>query len=104
LIKDIPGLDVITYKDAYSTDLWFLEIYNHTASKYHAVQFLRQEHGFDHIVGFGDNINDIPLFAACDKKLAVKNALPELKNMADAVIDSNENDGVVKWLDNVDNL
>lgn len=98
-IKNIGGIRIEMYQDIYSDDLWCLEIFNETASKYSAVQFLRQRQGFDRIVGFGDNLNDLPLFAACDECYAVANAKPEVKEKATAVIDSNDNDGVTKWLE-----
>jgi hydroxymethylpyrimidine pyrophosphatase-like HAD family hydrolase len=87
------------YKDIYSDDLWYLEVFGETASKYNAVQYLRKQNGFDKVVGFGDNLNDLPLFAACDKCYAVANAKPDVKAKATAVIGSNDEDGVARWLE-----
>ncbi|MBN2558782.1 MAG: HAD-IIB family hydrolase [Clostridia bacterium] len=98
LVKDIAGLDTVMYKDIYSGDLWYLECYSSAASKFNGVNYLRREYGYGRIVGFGDNLNDIPLFEACDECLAVENAKPELKEKADAVIGSNIDDGVARWL------
>ncbi|MDD4125055.1 MAG: HAD family hydrolase [Eubacteriales bacterium] len=98
-IKDIGGLRIERYQDIYSDDLWYMEVFNETASKYNAVQFLRQNYGFDKVIGFGDNLNDIPLFDACDECYAVANAKPELKERATAVIGVNDEDGVAKWLE-----
>jgi hypothetical protein len=50
-------------------------------------------------VGFGDNLNDLPLFEACDIKVAVENAKPEVKAASDFICGSNEDDGVVKWME-----
>jgi HAD superfamily hydrolase (TIGR01484 family) len=98
----IEGLRIEMYKDIYSDDLWYLEVFSETASKYSAVQYLRKHYGFDKIVGFGDNLNDIPLFAACDECYAVANAKPEVKEIATGIIGSNDADGVARWLgDNV---
>ncbi|MBP1753896.1 MAG: hypothetical protein H6Q59_294 [Firmicutes bacterium] len=94
----IPELNCVFYKDNYSPDLWYLETYHKTASKYHGVQFLRSHLGLDHIVCFGDNRNDFPLFEASDHRIAVKNAVPELQTKADQIIGSNTEDGVALWL------
>jgi hypothetical protein len=61
--------------------------------------FLKEKYGFERIVSFGDNLNDIPLFRASDECYAVANAKAELKEIATSVIESNVNDGVAKWLD-----
>jgi Cof subfamily protein (haloacid dehalogenase superfamily) len=95
----IDGLRIEMYKDIYSDDLWYLEVFSETASKYNAVQYLRKHYGFDKVVGFGDNLNDLPLFAACDECYAVANARSEVKEMATGIIRSNEEDGVVRWLE-----
>jgi Cof subfamily protein (haloacid dehalogenase superfamily) len=97
-IEGISNLNCVLYKDNYSPDLWYLETYSQNASKYHAVQFLRSYLEIDHIVCFGDNRNDLPLFQASDYKLAVGNAVTELKEKADQVIGCNFEDGVAVWL------
>lgn len=97
-LMGIKELNCVFYKDNYSPDLWYLEIYSKSASKYHAVQFLKNEYGFDQVVCFGDNRNDLPLFEASDIKIAVGNAVEELKEKADLVIGTNDQDGVANWL------
>ena len=42
--------------------------------------------------------NDISMFDVSDECYAVENADPELKRRATAVIESNDNDGVARWL------
>jgi len=99
-IKRIGGLHIEKYQDIYSDgDLWYMEVFSDKASKRSAAQFLRQEYGFDRVVGFGDNLNDLLLFAACDKCYAVANAKPEVKEQATSIIDSNNDNGVAKWLE-----
>ncbi len=99
-LLQIPELNSVFYKDNYSPDLWYLEIYSKAASKYHAVRFLRSYLSPDHIVCFGDNNNDLPLFEACDYRLAVRNAVTALQAKADQVIGANTEDGVAVWLKN----
>ncbi|MDD3174481.1 MAG: HAD family hydrolase [Herbinix sp.] len=98
IVEEIPELNCVFYKDNYSPDLWYLEIYSKTASKFHAVQFLRSYLNLDNVVCFGDNRNDFPLFKASDYKIAVGNAVAELQGMADLVIGNNYDDGVADWL------
>ena len=92
------------YSDVYEEDLWYMEVFDATASKYHAVQYLRERYDFDKVVAFGDNLNDIPLFRASDVRYAVENAKDELKAMADAVIESNEQNGVVRQIQRIEGL
>lgn len=98
IMNNVPDINCVLYKDNYSLDWWYLEIFSKNASKYHAVQFLRTYLELDSIVCFGDNHNDIPLFEASDRKFAVANAVAELKGKADEVIGSNDQDGVAVWL------
>ena len=92
------NLNVEFYQDIYDKDYWYLEICDINASKYNAVKFLRERYNFDKIIGFGDNLNDIPMFKACDYSCAVANAKAEVKSHADETIDSNIDDGVVNWI------
>lgn len=48
--------------------------------------------------GFGDGPNDIPLLAACDYKIAMGNAKPELKEMANFVTKKNTEGGILHAL------
>lgn len=97
LITD-SELNIEFYQDIYNTANWYLEVCDKNASKYNAVKFLRNRYNFDKIIGFGDNLNDIPMFKACDYTCAVANAKPDVKSHADEIIDSNTNNGVANWL------
>ena len=94
----LPDLKYTMYKDTYTRDLWFLEIFGAEASKHSAVKYMRETYGFSRIVGFGDNYNDLPMFEACDVRVAVENAKPEVKAAADFICGTNDGDGVVKWI------
>ena len=98
-LHKMQGVAISFMKDSYSDDLWMMEVFSDNASKENAVRFLRETYNFERVIGFGDNLNDLPLFAACDIKIAVENASHELKAVADYVCDTNNNDGVVKWLE-----
>lgn len=96
-IAEIDGADCAFYKDTY-TDNWLLETFSSKASKGNGLKFLREKYGFECITVFGDNLNDLSMFSQADLKIAVGNAKPELKEKADLIIDTNDNDGVAKWL------
>lgn len=49
---------------------------------------------------FGDNHNDISMFNNCGIKVAMDNGLKELKDMADYVTISNDEDGVAYFINN----
>ena len=84
-------------RDIYSGAQW-LEIMPKAATKAHASRQLAKLLGCERIVAFGDSVNDIPLFDAADERYAVANANDELKARATAVIGSNDEDGVARWL------
>jgi len=88
---------VIYSKDVYSDYQW-LEIMPKSASKANAILQLKEKLGCDRIVSFGDGANDIDMFKISDEAYAVGNAIDELKNIATGVIESNNDDGVAKWL------
>ena len=94
-----PRLNIEFYRDIYHEEFWYLEVCSAAASKYNAVMYLKEKYGFNRIISFGDNLNDLPLFRASDECYAVSNAKTEVKERATAVIGSNENDGVVKWIE-----
>ena len=50
------------------------------------------------IASFGDDFNDIGMLKLCGKGIAMQNAIKEVKEIADEVTLSNENDGVANWI------
>jgi hydroxymethylpyrimidine pyrophosphatase-like HAD family hydrolase len=94
----VPGTGSVVCDDDYTPDLCFLECFGSGVSKRAAVRFLRELGGYDRVVGFGDNLNDLPMFDECDECYAPENAKDELKAAAAAVIGSNREDGVARWL------
>ena len=57
-----------------------------------------KENSFTNLTVFGDNLNDIPMFELAENKIAVKNAVQKLKELSTKVIDSNNDNGVAKFL------
>ncbi len=98
-IEHIKGVSHAFYLDVYNGE-WYLEVFSDRASKANGIRFLRERYGFDEVVAFGDNLNDLSMFEAADVKIAVGNAKEELKDAADIVIGTNSEDGVAEWLRN----
>ena len=98
-LKKDEKLNLNFYKDVYGDGLWYLEISHKNASKYYGIQKLRKLLHPAAITGMGDNLNDIPLFEACDRSCAVGNAHKAVKERADYILDTNLNAGVVKFLE-----
>ena len=87
----------ILYKEIYSGDM-FLEFMSPDATKAGAALELKERLGCDRLVVFGDGRNDLDLFRVADEAYAVANADEEVKAAATAVIGSNREDGVARWL------
>lgn len=84
-------------QELYRPEYW-CEIMPSKATKAEAIHKLKQLWNCDKVVSFGDAVNDIPMFEISDECYAVENAVEELKALATGIIDSNDNDGVAKWL------
>ena len=97
-IIKIDGIRCEFYRDTYNPDFWYFEVCSDKASKYNAVKWLKANYGFEKVVAFGDNLNDIPLFEAADESYAVENAKADVKKCATAVIGRNTDDSVAKFL------
>ncbi len=50
------------------------------------------------IVAFGDDINDIEMIEIVGTGVAMGNAVSELKNVADYITETNDNDGIATWI------
>ena len=60
--------------------------------------------GWNLSYSFGDNLNDISLFEACDECYAVSNAKDEVIRRADGVIGANTADSVVIFIAERENI
>lgn len=93
----------LCYHDMYGDDWGAVEVFSPMASKARSVEQLASDTGAGRIVAFGDNINDIPLLELADTAVAVDNALPEVKQVADLVIGPNTCDSVAAFILNESN-
>lgn len=79
----------------------FIMIMNRGAKKSLAIKFLAERYGYNmnQIVSFGDDYNDVYMLKQCGTGVAVLNAIDEAKSAADYICESNDDDGVAKWIE-----
>ena len=72
-----------------------------TAGKVQAIQELAKilNISLNEIVAFGDDKNDMEMLKMCGIGVAVNNAIPSVKEIADSITLSNDENGVAEWLD-----
>ena len=95
---EIKGCNPIFYPDLFDPAMGFMECFGAESTKGKAIERLREMTGARKIVAFGDNVNDIPMLRQADVAVAVGNAVPELKAMADIVIGPNTEDSVAQFI------
>lgn len=73
-----------------------IDVTSNEASKLHGIVEVAKilKISTDQIIGVGDGYNDFPLLMACGLKIAMGNAVPELKAIADFIAPSVYDDGV----------
>lgn len=70
-------------------------------TKGNAIKILLDYLGIDKndAICFGDHVNDYSMFEACGYKVAMQNGMDELKEKADFIAESNDEDGVAKFIE-----
>ena len=81
----------------------YIDFASEVANKGVAVKKLMQhlQTNYDDTISIGDGLNDLPMFSATKRSVAVSNAVEGLKGVADVVVESVDNDGVAKFLDSL---
>lgn len=95
-LAHIPTITATLVPDWINANKWALNICNTKATKLHAVVKVSEilKISTKEIIAIGDNHNDFPLLMACGLKVAMGNAVPELKEIADYIAPTIEDDGV----------
>jgi hypothetical protein len=80
---------------------WWLTVHDKRATKDRAVLELADmlSHPASEITVFGDHVQDVQLFQVGKRKIAVANAIDEIKQLATHHIGSNEEDAVVRFIE-----
>lgn len=97
-LNKIDGINFTNHPANYNESFNFIEVYSPEAGKWNGIKRLKEIYGFDRVVAFGDNLNDLEMIKNADVGVCVKNAQKELLDVADVIIDANDNDGVAKFL------
>lgn len=97
-LRERVDCSVSCYVDIFGKDTGILELFAPQVSKAEAVRRLAGSVCAGKVVVFGDNLNDIPMMQAADVAVAVDNALPEVKAIADVVIGRNTDDAVAEFI------
>ncbi|MDZ4992456.1 Cof-type HAD-IIB family hydrolase [Clostridium perfringens] len=97
-IMNVQGVTGNCYKDIYNEGAYFLDIYNKDASKANGIKFLADYVDHSKVITFGDGENDVPMFEIADECYALENASDDLKAIATGIIGNNNDDAVVKFL------
>ena len=84
-------------KDGY----YFFDVVNKNVSKGNAINDLLKVLNINkkNSLCFGDSINDIDMFKSVGISVAMANAIEDLKNIADYITDTNDEDGISKFFD-----
>ena len=92
-------INVFLMQEAFS-DKWIV-INPFSVSKASSLVYLLKLLKIDisYVIYFGDGLNDLPVMELGLVSVAMKNSVPEVSSLAKFKCDSNDNDGIVKFLD-----
>jgi Cof subfamily protein (haloacid dehalogenase superfamily) len=87
------------YVPAYGVEV--LEVFDPAVNKWQGILHVAANHGIgpEDIVAIGDDVNDLPMLAGAGLGVAMGNARPEAKAVADLVIGPNAEDGLAAFLE-----
>ncbi|MBS5926874.1 MAG: HAD family phosphatase [Clostridium sp.] len=91
-LNNIGGLAVL------SSFITNIEITDERAQKGYILKKVTEKMGIknEEVIAFGDSFNDYSLFTEFEKAYAMENAIPEIKEIAKNITDTNDNSGVAK--------
>ena len=96
LSKCLPDCDCVKFVDGD----WY-KFTKKTATKEQAILKLCEacDITVESIIAFGDDLVDIGMLKFCGTGIAMGNAVDEVKNVADVVIGTNDEDSIAEWLE-----
>lgn len=80
---------------------YLVQIMSKAANKRNGVKVMLNAFGIapEEAVYFGDDQDDVEAMQFCGLGVAVENAIPEVKAVADDIAESNDADGVARWIE-----
>ena len=109
-IKNIDVLDVAHMSrkiiksgtEEISLEYYYTEITSENVDKWNAIKWLAEKLKIDNkeIMAIGDNINDKMMIENAGLGVAMGNSAPYIKEIADKVVEDNNNDGVAQAIEN----
>lgn len=102
-IKPFEFCNALFQKEIYR-DEYLCEVMPLKATKQNAILEIKKRFGFEKLITFGDNLNDISMFEISDIAFAVDNGELKAKEMADCVIGSNQDESVVNKILEIYNI
>lgn len=96
IAASVDGVDLVKFSESD----WY-KLSKKNATKEVAIKELGRVLGIakEEMLAFGDDYADIGMLQTCGTGVAMENAIPEVKEIADAITDTNNNDGVAKYLE-----
>ena len=97
LTRSLSDCDCIRFSDGF----WY-KFTKKNVTKENAIMKITEVCGFstDSIIAFGDDYADIGMLELCGTGVAMGNAIDEVKERADIVIGSNDEDGIAGFIEN----
>jgi len=101
LLADLPKATKVLLSEKYN----LAQIMPFTSSKERALIHLVEGWGItmQNVIAFGDDINDVEMISAAGIGVAMDNAVPQVKAIADRITASNDEDGVALILEEMMN-
>lgn len=96
----LPSVTAVKMHSFHPGGVVDIHVLNEGSTKEHAILRLQEMLNIskEDTIGIGDGHNDFHIFNAVDTKVAVANAVPELKDLADVVIGDVKDDAVVTYI------
>ena len=98
LVKKIDSVHPVMYRDVNTENSYLLEIAPAQTNKGKGIEKLVDKFGINNVVAFGDNLNDKEMLEMADCSCVVENGEETIKSCADYIIESNDQHGVVKFI------
>lgn len=101
-ISTLSGHRVVMHlwEDSYITGWYWLMIHHANACKGRALKALQRRLNWQHrpLTVFGDEVNDLGMMDLADRKIAVANACAPVRDKADLILGSHDEDVVTEFL------